>query len=68
MSGIRCSAVVRIGDAQQRIAVGRGLGHRIHADAAVGARAVVDHDALRQCVGQRVADGAQHHVDDAACG
>jgi hypothetical protein len=47
---------------QQRVAIGRRTGHRLGADIAAAAAAIVDHHGLSPHFGQSVSQQARHHV------
>ena len=51
---------------QDRVAVGRGLGDEVGADVAARARPVVDHDLLREALGELLRDDASDDVGAAA--
>ncbi|MNN47293.1 hypothetical protein D3C81_1617090 [compost metagenome] len=56
----------RRGQHQQRVTIGRGLGHGFSADGARGAGAVVDHHGLLQVLAHFLADDAGSGVGRAA--
>jgi hypothetical protein len=60
-----CCGQAGIAD-EEGVAVGRGLGHRIHADHAAGARLVLHHDGHAEDVADRLRDVARNHVGGAA--
>jgi hypothetical protein len=51
---------------EERVAVGRGLGHEVRADVAAGAGLVVDDDLLLPQRREALAERAGHHVGGAA--
>ena len=46
----------------QRMAIGRGLGHRVGADNAIRTRAVVDHHRLAELAGELLGDDARNQI------